>query len=60
MCNISIEIADAERRSRHTSLKDGQPVTYLLFSGDDAVSGEVQFTLDAGTRRLDHAGIKAC
>ena len=58
MCNISIDIADSERRTRHTALKDGQPVTYLVFSGDDAVSGEVHFKLDAGTRRLDHAGIR--
>jgi hypothetical protein len=39
MCDISIDIADADRRSRHTALKDGQPATYLVFSGDDAVSG---------------------
>ena len=58
MCDISIDIADAERRSRHTALKDGQPVTYLVFSGDDAVSGEVHFKFDTGTRRLDHVGIK--
>ena len=58
MCDISIHIADAERRSRHTALKDGQPVTYLVFSGDDAVSGEVHFKFDPSSRRLDHVGIK--
>ena len=58
MCDISIDIADAQRRSRHTAMKDGQPVTYLVFSGDDAVSGEVHFKIDAGARRLDHVGIK--
>jgi hypothetical protein len=58
MCDIAINIADAERRSRHTALKEGQPVTYMVFSGDDAVSGEVHFKFDSSTRRLDHVGIK--